>query len=101
MSATSATGAAGHAGVREPSLPVGAIPLAEPLGEELHELLPVPHAVGVRPEARVVRERGKLERVAAQRNEDPVVSASDHQLPVSRLEDLVRRDHREGRALPR
>ena len=56
------------------------------------------HAVGVRPEARVVDERRQLER-AAERREEPVVPARDHQLAVAGREHLVRRDHREDRAL--
>ena len=66
--------------------------------QEPDELVAVTHAVGVRPEARVVGELGEPEH-GADRAEQSVVSPRDHQLAVARREDLVRRDHREAGAL--
>ena len=52
----------------------------------------------IRVEPRIGQELEEVER-AAERGEEPVVPAGDHQLAVARGEDLVRRDHREDRSL--
>ena len=62
------------------------------------ELVAVGHAIAIRAEARDRRRARELEHVA-DRGEEPVVAAGDHQLAVPRREDLVRRDHREHGAL--
>ena len=85
-------------GCGQPVAPVGRVTLSEAHRHECDERLPVPHAIGVRPEALVRDELGQLEHLAEQA-EQAIVSACDHQLAVAGGEDLVRRDHREHRSL--
>ncbi len=98
-SATSATGAAGTPAAVRRSCQSAVSRSAEPRRHEPDQRLPVPHAIGVRPEALVRDELGQLERLA-EPAEEPIVSAGDHQLAVAGGEDLVGRDHRERRSLP-
>ncbi len=81
-SATSATGAAGTPASVSRCLPVRRVVAREPLVEDRTELVPVRDTIGVGPEARIVDELGQAEH-AADRSEDPVVAAGDHQLAVA------------------
>ena len=90
----------GYARRGQERLPLGRRSLTEAIRQERHERLAIAHAVGVRTEARV-GERARAARGRRREREQAVVPAGDHQLAVARGEDLVRRHHREDRALPR
>ena len=88
-------GRRGHARLDECGEQLLAFPCPRPLLEEREQLCPVAHAIGIRQEARVVRERGHAED-AAERGEELVVSGGDdHQAAVRGREHLVRGDLRE------
>ena len=100
-SATSATGAAGTPAAVSRSRQSAVSRSRRRAGDERYdERLPVPHAVGVRPEALVRDELGQLEHRRRARPNSRSFPACDHQLAVAGGEDLVRRDHRERRSLP-
>ena len=98
MSATSATGAAGTPAAVRRSCQCAVVSVRSRSSSSAHSASRLTDPVGVRPEARVVDQLGGAEHVA-DRAEQPVVAAGDHQLSVAGREDLVRRDHREARSL--
>ena len=98
-SATSATGAAGTPASASRCCQASVSSVDEPPGEQSHRARP-----GARPASGFVRKRGSSTSsgrpsTVADRSEQPVVPACDHQLAVARREHLVRRHHRESRAL--
>ncbi|MEZ5100822.1 MAG: hypothetical protein R3C15_13685 [Thermoleophilia bacterium] len=78
--------------------PVGRVPRAEALLDDRRELVPVRAAVGVRAEAHVLGQLGRLEHLA-ERLVEPVVARGHHDPAVARLERLVRGDHPDPGAL--
>ncbi len=97
-SSTSATGAAGIPASVKSRCHSAVSRSSQPVGEDRDQLLAVRHAIGIRAEPRIGQELGEVER-GAERGEQPIVPAGDHQLAVAGGEDLIRRDHREDRSL--
>ena len=97
-SATSATGAAGTPASVSRACQCAVSCSRERSLEDRTELVAVAHAIGVGAEAGVVDELGQPDD-GADRGEQAVVAAGDHQLAVARREHLVGRHHREPRAL--
>ena len=85
---------------REPVEQVAARQRADARLQQRGELLAALEPVGVRREARVDGELGDTDRVA-EPSEEPVVRRRDHDVAVACTKDLVRRDQRERRPVPR